>query len=209
MPAARRSGELRPSAATTRRQSMRRAAGDAHGGAIVAPLHLGRGRREHAQRRQRVHVRVQRHAQAARLHHVAERPRSPALAVVEMQEQRRGRPAEAAVADADVEDRAGRLGQPVPDAGVLQQAARAGGDGVGAAVEGRVLHRRQWRHDPPRRWRCRRRPAGRPACRRPDRRRPRRPRPTGARSCRRQWRGRHSAGKPLAMALLRSGGSGI
>ena len=61
--------------------------GDAHGGARVAPLHLGGGRREHAQRRQRVHARVQRHPQAARLDHVAE-CRLTGAAMVEMQEQR-------------------------------------------------------------------------------------------------------------------------
>ncbi len=89
---------------------------------LVAPLHFRGGRREHPQRRQRVHARVQRHPQAACLHHVAE-CRLTRAAVVEMQEQRRGRPAEAAITDADVEDRAGRLGQTVPDAGLLQQAA--------------------------------------------------------------------------------------
>ena len=66
----------------------------------------------------------------------------------------------------------------------LQQAARAGGNGVGAAIERRVLHRRQRgavHHD---RGDARARPAGRPACRRPGRLRPRTPRPTAARPCR-------------------------
>ena len=35
------------------------------------------------------------------------------------------------------------LGQRVPHAGFLEQAARAGGDGVGAPIERRVFHRRQ------------------------------------------------------------------
>ena len=70
---------------------------------------------------ERVHARVQRHAQTARLHHVAERLVVACLAMVEMQEQRRGGPAEAAVADADVEDGTGRSGQPIPHAGVLSR----------------------------------------------------------------------------------------
>ena len=120
--------------------------------------------------------------------------------MVEMQEQRRGGAAEAAVADADVEDRAGGFGQPVPHAGVLQQAARAGGDGVGAAVERRVLHRRQrgavHHHGgdarPP--------PAGRPACRRPGRRRRRTPRPTDARlMAADSGAGRHSRRQAMAV----------
>ena len=62
-----------------------------------------------------------------------------------MQEQARCGAADLAVGDADVADRAGRVGQTVPEPGVLQHAAGAGGDGVGATVEIRVLHRRQRR----------------------------------------------------------------
>ena len=89
-------------------------------------------------------VAVQRHAQAARLHHPAERSGILArLVVVEMQVQPRGAAAQPPVADADVQDRVGRHRQPVPQPGRHQQVARTGGDGVGAAVERRVLHRRQ------------------------------------------------------------------
>ena len=120
------------------------AASDLHGGTVVAPLHLGCRRREHAQCGQCVHARVQRHPQAAGLHHVAECPAvSPASRWSKCRNSGEAAPTEAAVADADVEDGAGRLGQRVPDAGLLEQAARAGGDGVGAAIERRVLHRRQ------------------------------------------------------------------
>ena len=158
---------------------------------------VGGGGGEDAQRGQRVHVRVQRHAQAARFHHVAERPasrrrrggRSAGTAA------RRRRPSRPSLTRMSRIGQA-RLGQPVPHAGL----SRAGG-----------ASRRRWRRrgrrtpdapsaagrrGPPPRWRCRRRPAGRPACRRPDRRRRRRPRLTDARSCRAQWRGRHTGGKP-------------
>ena len=70
-----RSGELRPSAATTSRQSMRGPPAIC----TVAPSSrrstsaaAGANTRSAGKR---VHVRVQRHAQAARLHHVAERRR--------------------------------------------------------------------------------------------------------------------------------------
>ena len=122
-----------------------RAAGDLDGGAIFAPFHLGHGGREDAQGRQGVHVRVQGDAQAACLHHPAERRGIAGLTVIEVEEQRRGWAAEAAIADADVEDRTGGFGQPIPDAGGLQELARAGGDGKGAAVEGGMLHRRERR----------------------------------------------------------------
>ena len=115
------------------------------GGAILAAFHVSLGGGEDAKGRQRVHVRVQRDAEAACLDHPAERGGVAGLAMVEVQEQRRGRAAEAAVADPDVVDRAGGFGQAIPDAGRLQQAAGAGGDGVGAAVEGRMLHRRERR----------------------------------------------------------------
>ena len=145
--------------------------------------------------------RVQRHAQAACLHHVAECCFTGG-AMVEVQEQRRGCPPEAAVADANVHDGAGRLGQPIPDAGVLEQAARAGGNGVGTAVECRMLHRRQLRRGPPPRSQSLRRPAGRPACRRPGQRRVRTPRPSDARSWHTVARTTHCR-QGVATALLR------
>ena len=62
-----------------------------------------------------------------------------------MQEQPRRRPTDPPVGDADVRDRASRLGQQVPQPRRLQQAARPGRDRIGAAVEIGMLHRRQRR----------------------------------------------------------------
>ena len=149
---------------------------------------------------ERVHARVQCQTQTARLHHVAERLVVACLAMVEMQEQRRGGAAEAAVADADVEDGTRGRGQRIPHAGLLAAAGAS---------------RRQWRRrghrtpgapsaaarrGPPPRWRSRRRPAGTPACRRPGRLPPRRPRPKDARSRPHSGAGRHIAGKPCSAA---------
>ena len=146
IPAERRSGEFRPSAATTSLAVDAGSAPDPHRGTVVAPVHLGCRRREHAECGQRVHARVQGHTQAPRLHHLAEGGRGVArLTVVEMQVQPRGRATEAAVAYPDVANGAGRLGQRVPYAGFLEQAARPGGNGVSAPIERRMLHRRQGR----------------------------------------------------------------
>ena len=144
MPAARRSGELRPSAATTSRQSMRGTAGDVHGGAVVAPLHLGGGRREHAQRRQtRACARSAPRAGCAPPPCGRMAASSPASRWSKCRNSgEAGRPRRPSLTRMSRIGQAG-LGQPVPHAGLLQQAARAGGNGVGAAVECRVLHRRQ------------------------------------------------------------------
>ena len=101
-------------------------------------------RREHLGGGQGVQLRVQRHPQAARLHHPAERP-GTSLRMVEMQKQRRGGAARFAVRHPDVQDRARFERQALPNARRLQHGARPGGDGIGAAVEIRVFHRRQRR----------------------------------------------------------------
>ena len=89
-------------------------------------------------------ISVQGHAQATRLHHPAERTGIRAgLVVVEMQVQARRPPPEPAVADPNVQDRIGRHRQPVPYAGCDQQPARPGSHRIGAAIERRMLRRRQ------------------------------------------------------------------
>ena len=63
------------------------AVGDADGGTVCVPFHRRRRRGEHAQGRQRGKVSVQRHAQAARFDHPAERTGILARVVmVEMQD---------------------------------------------------------------------------------------------------------------------------
>jgi hypothetical protein len=111
-------------------------------GAIVAPLYAGLCRGQYPQRRERVQPRIERYPKAPRLHHVAERG-SAGLAMVEMQMQPGGSPTKPAIADANLEDRARRLSQAVPDPGLYQKPTGASGDCVGAAVERWVRHWRQ------------------------------------------------------------------
>ena len=121
---------------------------DVDEGAIVMAFHLCLRGREDPQRRQFVQRCVQGHAQAAGLDHPAEGVGFQIVrrfAGIEMQEEAGGRPADAAIGDADVVDWAGGEGQAVPQAGLFQFRARSGGDGVGAAIEIRVFHRWQRR----------------------------------------------------------------
>ncbi len=101
-------------------------------------------RREHRQCRQLRQAGVQRSAKTTRLHHPPEwscvRPR---FTMIEMQEQPRGRLADTAVAYPDVENWTGWLRQYRPQPGRIEQVSRPGGDCIGAAVECRMLHRRQ------------------------------------------------------------------
>jgi hypothetical protein len=91
-----------------------------------------------------VQTRVERHAKAAGLDHPAERAAGfVQRADVEMHAEARGGTADFTVGDADLFDRAGGQRQRGPQAGIFEQAAAAGGDGVGAAIEIRMLHRRQ------------------------------------------------------------------
>ena len=85
---------------------------------------------------------VDRDPQAARLDNPAE-GRVADGAVVEMQLQGGGRAARLAVRHVDIENRAGGKGQGVPQPGFVQQPPGPGGDGVGPAIEIRMLHRRQ------------------------------------------------------------------
>ena len=148
----------------------RRVAFDVDGGVARRALDgaVGRGEQGHAARG--VEPGVQRHAQRPGLDHPAEGAGLGVL-VVEMEMQRRGRSAEAAVGDADVQDGAGRLRQGVPQTGVLEQPAGPGG---GRHRRGRRNPGAPWgaaargRSPPPGR-----RPGrgGRRGCRRPGRRR--------------------------------------
>ena len=122
---ARAAANCRPSAATTRRQAMRRPAVDAHSGAIgaSAPPAPSAGAKTRSFG-QRVHVRVQRHPQAARLHHPAERLGPLAgLAVIEMQEQPRGRRGPAGHPRPECPG----SGRPAPAAGPTPRRLPAGG----------------------------------------------------------------------------------
>ena len=99
--------------------------------------------------RQRVQPRVDRHPQAARLHHPAERRRRRSPALVAASKCRYSR--EAGRPSRPSETRMSRIGPGrIRAAGPTARPAsstpaRPGGDGVGAAVEIRVLHRRQRR----------------------------------------------------------------
>jgi hypothetical protein len=74
-------------------------------------------------------------------HDVAER--SPIdLAVVVVQEKRRGAETDATVRDTNLENRLGRRGHPGPQPGAGQRLLGAAGDRRGPAVEGCRLHRR-------------------------------------------------------------------
>ena len=119
-----------------------RAAPDLHRGAIGMAPDRGERRRLDRQCFERVHPRVERHAQIARFDHPAKRPLA-GIGMVEMQEQRRGRASHPAVRHADIQDwpRFGR--QTVPDPSRLQQGARPGGDRISPAIEIRVFHRRE------------------------------------------------------------------
>ena len=70
-----------------------------------------------------MHISIQGAPQAPRFHHPSE-GRVPRLAMVEVQMQPRRAPADAAIGDPDVEDRIGRIRQPVPQPGLRQQSAR-------------------------------------------------------------------------------------
>ena len=118
----------------------------------------------------------------ARLHQEAEGLR-PDILGPEMQRERRGRLARPAVGHADVEDRAGRLGQPLPDPRRLQQALGGERDGVGAAVEIRAAPWAAGAGGPPPRRAGRPRRGWRRGWRRPGRRRGCRRRPRWCRSC--------------------------
>ena len=87
--------------------------------------------------------RVQRHAQCPRLDHPAERLRVRGFEVIEMQEQPGRGLADPSVTHTNVMDRAGRGLQCIPKPGIAQLPTRAGGNGIGSAVKGRVLHRGQ------------------------------------------------------------------
>ena len=124
------------------------AAGQADGNAIGAAFDGGLRRRMDGDAWQGVQACVQGDAKAACLDHPAERFAAQ-VGMIEMQEERGGLAAWLAVRDADLLDRPGGERQFVPHAGVLEEGAGAGGDGIGAAVEVRVLHGRQRRavHD--------------------------------------------------------------
>ena len=141
MPACARNGDSRPSAAITRRHCtvgppatcttapVDDRVTDASAGAKTRPSHASCRRAFRATRRPR----------ASTIHpNGRPLPRRGRNAG-----QRRGLPPGPPVRDADVEDGAGDEGQLVPNTGILEQRAGAGGDGVGASVEIRVFHGRQ------------------------------------------------------------------
>ena len=92
--------------------------------------------------RPRIKPRIDGHAQSPRLHHPA-KSLCPHLSTVEMQEHRRSRAPHLTVGHADIADRTGLVRQVLPQPGLLQNRARAGGNGIGTTIEMRMLHRRQ------------------------------------------------------------------